>query len=172
MENEQAKKNFLIRVGVISSAVLIFIFWFLNSKNVFVFNSPEAEVQKQSLDGLVQEFSQAMNEMEEGLVEVKESDDIKRLADEEFLRNLKTETDKLIASSSEQNISEETTNFDDMSGDGLLASSSDESAVIVIPEESLNNSACPAYVNCMPTIGAARQCQIPAGCEGVTQLVY
>lgn len=31
---------------------------------------------------------------------------------------------------------------------------------------------CPAYINCMPTIGEARPCQIPAGCEGITTIAY
>ena len=32
---------------------------------------------------------------------------------------------------------------------------------------------CPAWVNCMPTIGGpAPSCAIPPGCEGVTELVY
>lgn len=172
MENEQAKKNFLIRVGVISSATLIFIFWFLNSKNVFVFNSPEAEVQNQSLDGLVQEFSEAMDKMEDDFEEVKENDSVKKLSDEEFLRNLIAETDKLATSSSTENLLAEPDDNNAIIEESSATSSPEESANTNIPEKSLNNSACPAYVNCMPTIGASRQCQIPAGCEGVTQLVY
>lgn len=31
---------------------------------------------------------------------------------------------------------------------------------------------CPEYVNCMPTIGEARPCVIPPGCEEKTLIVY
>jgi hypothetical protein len=31
---------------------------------------------------------------------------------------------------------------------------------------------CPEWVNCMPTIGEAPSCEIPPGCEGITQKVY
>ena len=36
----------------------------------------------------------------------------------------------------------------------------------------LKNNNCPAYINCMPTIGEARSCQVPPGCEGVTVIAY
>jgi len=32
--------------------------------------------------------------------------------------------------------------------------------------------ACPEYIDCMPTIGPAKPCQIPPGCEGITQIAY
>lgn len=31
---------------------------------------------------------------------------------------------------------------------------------------------CPPYINCMPTIGEARPCVIPVGCEDITQIAY
>ena len=31
---------------------------------------------------------------------------------------------------------------------------------------------CPAYIDCMPKIGDAPACQIPVGCEDVTQIAY
>lgn len=31
---------------------------------------------------------------------------------------------------------------------------------------------CPPYINCMPTIGEARPCVVPVGCEDVTQIAY
>lgn len=165
MENEQAKKNFLIKVGVIASVLLILIFWFLNSKNVFVFTAPEPDTPNSSLDNLLQEFTEAMNKMEGDLGEIKENENIKRLADEEFLRNLMAETEKLTASSSRQSVPEEVL-------ESSATSSSEGLEEIIIPEKPASNGACPAYVNCMPTIGEARQCSAPPGCEGITQFVY
>jgi hypothetical protein len=34
------------------------------------------------------------------------------------------------------------------------------------------DAACPIYIDCMPKIGEAPVCQIPAGCEGITQIAY
>lgn len=31
---------------------------------------------------------------------------------------------------------------------------------------------CPEYIDCMPTIGPAKPCQVPPGCEGITQIAY
>lgn len=35
-----------------------------------------------------------------------------------------------------------------------------------------NTSSCPEWINCMPTIGEARSCNIPPGCEGITQIAW
>lgn len=37
---------------------------------------------------------------------------------------------------------------------------------------STSNTNCPEWINCMPTIGEARPCVIPPGCEGITQIAY
>jgi hypothetical protein len=31
---------------------------------------------------------------------------------------------------------------------------------------------CPKYIDCMPTIGAAKSCVVPLGCEGITIIAY
>ena len=31
---------------------------------------------------------------------------------------------------------------------------------------------CPEWINCMPTIGEARSCVIPLGCEDITKIAY
>lgn len=31
---------------------------------------------------------------------------------------------------------------------------------------------CPKWINCMPMVGEASSCQIPPGCEDITQIVY
>ncbi len=50
------------------------------------------------------------------------------------------------------------------------------STVDVIAEENtpiLENNNCPEWINCMPTISdEPRACQIPSGCEGITQIAY
>ncbi|MDD2354072.1 MAG: hypothetical protein PHH52_01325 [Patescibacteria group bacterium] len=38
--------------------------------------------------------------------------------------------------------------------------------------EEIKRNNCPEWINCMPTVGEARPCQIPPGCEGITQIAY
>lgn len=51
------------------------------------------------------------------------------------------------------------------------------------PEQLINNleqrlplmtasSSCPEFIDCMPTIGEAKPCVIPVGCENITQIAY
>lgn len=35
-----------------------------------------------------------------------------------------------------------------------------------------DTSSCPEWINCMPSIGAPRNCNIPPACEGITQIVW
>lgn len=37
---------------------------------------------------------------------------------------------------------------------------------------STKTNSCPEWINCMPSIGEARSCTIPPGCEGITQIAY
>jgi glutamine synthetase adenylyltransferase len=72
-----------------------------------------------------------------------------------FLTDLVKETEK-IASSSEIELPAETTVVTEATGT--------ESGEI--------NNNCPEYINCMPTIGEQRPCQIPVGCESKTIIAY
>jgi len=178
MENEQAKKNFLIKVGVISSAALIFIFWFLNFKNVFVFNTPEDLEEENSLNNLTQEFKETFDRINNNLeISPKNNNE-----------------DLLFNSDLSPSIIEATKNGLPVNGSGIYednslsennGTSSLEQVAEMAPRLYIDNnssplpvaplkdaSMCPAYVNCMPTIGEARQCSIPPGCEGITQFVY
>ncbi len=40
------------------------------------------------------------------------------------------------------------------------------------PTSSPKRSGCPEYINCMPSIGEARPCIVPVGCEKITQIAY
>ncbi|MBN2884553.1 hypothetical protein JXE04_01365 [Patescibacteria group bacterium] len=71
----------------------------------------------------------------------------------------------------------------------IIASSSDEVEVIdslkqeesqkfldelkdKLPVIEIATSSCPAYIDCMPTIGQVKPCVIPTGCEAITQIAY
>lgn len=181
MENEQAKKNFLIKVGVIASASLIFIFWFLNIKNVFLVNSPENNDSDISLTGLTEEIKETISsvsdEMEVILSKNQEpadsiNNDLTRSIFEITQNNLPME-DKSGFAAAESTFSGDNSVSDNASQTAEISPFLNINNIIKAPVNPRNFSACPVYINCMPTIGGeARACQIPPGCEEVTQLVY
>ncbi len=143
MENEQGKRNFLIKMAVIFFSVLIFIFWFLNSRDIFNFKEEETASEENAvqIESLRQEFEEALDKINKELEDFRADEDLRKITDSILLEVINSEISKIASSSSE---------------------------AITLPET--NN--CPAYVNCMPTIGAVPSCQIPPGCEGITQIVY
>lgn len=69
--------------------------------------------------------------------------------------------------------------FEDLGKKNDIASSSEENASSseALASSSLTGlpeppSYCPEYINCMPTIGEARPCSIPPGCEEKTIIAY
>ncbi len=40
------------------------------------------------------------------------------------------------------------------------------------PREEEQELDCPAWINCMPRVGESVDCEIPLGCEGITEKVY
>lgn len=166
MEDEQAKKFFLAKVIAISIVAVLLIFWFLNLGQVFKGNSAE------SADSDLQEF--------------------KRQLDELVVDAQKNISQFNIASStaSSSPAAEVVTGVAERAGANLVASSSNPVLDIEAAKRAANSLAsssagglleknelkqapdCPAYINCMPTIGEARSCVIPAGCEGITEKVY
>lgn len=143
MENEQGKRNFLIKMVVIFFSVLIFIFWFLNSRDIFNFKEEEVSSEESAaqIESLRQEFEEALDKINKELEDFRADEDLRKITEGKLLEEINSEIRKIASSSSE---------------------------TITVPET--NN--CPAYVNCMPTTGAVPSCQIPPGCEGITQIVY
>lgn len=148
MEKEQNKKNFLITITVIFLSVLIFIFWFLNSRGLFDFKG-EKTVSDESaaqIEFLRQEFEETFNKLSKELADFRTDEELRKITESKLFEEINSELKKISSSSPEK-----------------------IDALKTIPQPATN---CPAYVNCMPTIGAAPSCQIPPGCEGMTQIVY
>ena len=149
---DQSKKKFLMKVGIISIMALILIFWVLNIKNVFRDNAlAGAEQDTAQWQKLKSNFSETVSEMTKNLDKIKETDAVLKTASSSLLEELIKETNKIATTSD------------------MIATSSGEVATAT-PE--LEKNACPPYVNCMPTIGGTNSCSIPPSCEGITQAVY
>lgn len=146
MDEETKKKKFLMKLGIASLMILVLFFWILNIKNVFK-NNPSAENIKDQAQwqDLRTDFGKTVDKMTESLDKIAETN--------EKLKN---------ASSSEVQ-------------DNATTSTSTDTSTTTIPVNFVPNTKrtdCPSYINCMPSIGEARQCEIPIGCEGITELVY
>lgn len=153
MENEQVKKKFLMKVGIASFMVLVFVFWGLNVKNVFRGNAIENNENNVEWQNMKKDFDETIDKMSVSLEKIEETNAKLKTASSSIINELITETNKLVASTT--------------------ASSSSSSLIIATSTASEKTiSDCPVYINCMPTIGEARPCQIPAGCENITQIAY
>lgn len=163
MESERQKKILLMKVCVVSVIILIIVLWIFNIKNVWrPVNVNKSQDQTASL-----EFTKFKDDINKQMTEINQrlsiisnqKQDSQNQAGNELLNNIIKDTEKAsstISTSTKTNVN-----------------SSSSSVPIVIPETpSLKKNNCPPYINCMPSIGAARSCKIPAGCEGVTQIAY
>lgn len=139
MEENKERKKIIMKVGVVSIMVLIFIFWTFNLKNVFNNQSSETGGNKEELQAIQTELNKAVDKMSAGLDKIKATDERLKEASSSLV-------DELI----------------DKPADMVISSSS-------VPDSVSN---CPAYINCMPTIGEVRACRIPVGCEEITQIAY
>lgn len=145
------KKQQMLWPLVVILAALIFAFWAYNLKNVWQTSSNNID-----LGAVKQEINQSLGELEEKLEENS------RLQDDagEMLNELIEEVEE--SASSSENI---LPNTPDQSTTTL-----DFPATTTTPSRNTN---CPEWINCMPSIGdEPRPCQIPVGCEGITQIAY
>ncbi len=154
MEEERKKKIFLVKIGVISVMAVILVLWTLNLGNFF---APEPGSRNRDEDrewaqikdefhGLSDNFAQQLE---------KRQNKTENATSSAFINDLVEATNKLAASSSTNAMT---------TSSPLIATSSTST-------DFLKNN-CPAYINCMPTIGESKPCQIPVGCEGITQIAY
>lgn len=153
---EQAKKKFLMKVGIISLMALILIFWLLNIKNVFKFNQTNQEASNPEWSSVRDELGETLDQLGDNFQKINEANESLKTASSSLVNEIIKETEKIASSS--------------------IASSSNSTSTEVIPgeiaAEKPANTNCPEYINCMPTIGEPRPCVIPAGCEGITQIAY
>lgn len=143
MRSEREKKILLMRISVITIIVLIFFLWVFNMRNIWkpITLSDESKTQNQDLDlaNFKKDINKQMTEINKKLSDINDKKkEVNNKAGEELLNNIIKDAGS--ATSSPANSS---------------TSTSTPSSPI------LKNNNCPAYINCMPTIGEARSCQVP-----------
>jgi len=168
MDEDQKKKLTIMRAGVIIVMVLVLGLWFFNlrgslreSKEKMANSSDNVQWQemKAQLAQTLEETKASLNEMKK-----EAEDNAAKEAANNLLDGLAEETGKMASSSNNSAGAAATT-----TATGTSAIIGTSSAPVISIGAGVD---CPAYINCMPTIGAARPCQIPAGCEGITQIAY
>ncbi len=151
--DEQAKKKFLMKVVIISLMILILIFWVLNIKNVFRNNTLTDNGQSATeWQNMKNDFNDTINKMSQSLSEIEATNEKLKNASSSLVNELIIETNKIASST--------------------VASSTAASTETSTSSPSEIKSNCPSFINCMPRIGEEVNCQIPAGCEGITQIAY
>lgn len=163
----EEKKRLIMKVGVISFSVIIFILWVFSVG--FSFNSKKNNIEegditlRQNLQEIINTTHQNFNVSSDSNTEEKN-----------FLDNLlKSINDKNQEKIAEVNLE----NIEDTEKIVLTATSTESQKFLQelenkLPLEDDVRNDCPAYINCMPTIGQSQPCVIPSGCEAITQIVY
>lgn len=156
MDQNQKKKILIMQIGATILVIFILVIWIINLKNVW---RADKEFATKNDD---QEWSNLKNDLEKTLSEVQNQ--MKQInqtrKEQESLKNRSFLSD-LVA---------ETKNLPSPPVTSTTTATSSASATGTPPK--VNRPNCPEWINCMPTIGQARTCQIPVGCEGITQIAY
>ncbi|MFA5155105.1 MAG: hypothetical protein WC453_01595 [Patescibacteria group bacterium] len=173
----EKRKLAIIQTATIALALLILAIWLFNLKNVWQAGRQQAsEDNNRDWQNLKTELNQTIVAFKDQLTQLNQNRQAQEAAKGRALINsLLAETKKIAAQTATNTTLVGTSSL-------LVATSSPDTATstattsdsVVTPPPSA--SSCPAYINCMPTVGPsespARSCQIPPGCEGITQIAY
>ena len=165
---EEEKKRFLLKSGVWIFSVFILVFWvftltrsFNNKAGAGETIDADAAAWQSDLNQTIATIKNVMND------KTPESSDT-LAAGRDFLEKMDASLEKKAAASGTPILEEKNI--------------ADESSATMTPEELLSglqqrlpelaSSSCPEFIDCMPTIGEAKPCVIPPGCENITQIAY
>jgi hypothetical protein len=157
---ERQKKILMMKIGVGAIIVLIFLLWVFNMKNLWrpiMVNNEGANTQdltkfKSDINNQMTEINQRLNDISN------QKQEATNKAGNDLLNNV-------INGAANSTSSSETSTSSPIN--------TSTNPVVNAPDTTkVKNSKCPPYIDCMPTIGASKPCQIPAGCEGITQIAY
>lgn len=152
-EEREAKKNLFLRIGVVSVFAVVFVLWLLNIQGVF--SNVSSTESDSKWEETMAEIDKNTKETEDRLgLNTPEQDKTN-----EFVEKLLDKTEDIASSS----IS---------TSSAIIEIKKELSELVVTSTAPVVNNNCPPYINCMPSIGEARPCVIPPGCENITQIAY
>lgn len=160
---ENSKKN-LVKLAIIAIAALIFFLWLANLRSVF----SGSAAQENILDNFNKELDKSFKQAAEMLDEEGNKDDfvddlLKKASSTKATSSLNIED---VSSDIKENLSEII-----KTASSTLNNLPEDNYQIPTPVKNTNKN-CPEYINCMPSIGEARPCVVPSGCEGITLIAY
>ena len=159
MDEKQKRKILIMQIGAGSLTCLILVLWIFNLKNVWQNDKLLADSNSSQWSSLKSNLDKTLVDVRQQLNQIDKNKKTQAAADN-FLADLVKETGKISSSSAVVAA---------ISSLPVATSSPVTTSSQIIQSKNKN---CPEYINCMPTIGAARPCQIPAGCEGITVIAY
>jgi len=149
-EESNYKKALLLKVGIVFIVIAIIVLWLANLQNVF-------ESRQAQSDNLLKKIS----------------DDIdKSLKDTNDSLNEKTSTTSNAFVEKLMNKASSTVASTTATSTVAVELKKELTGLIKKETSTPEKSSCPEYINCQPTIGGARPCVVPAGCEKITQIAY
>jgi hypothetical protein len=172
MGDDRQKKVLLMKISIVILMVALFSIWAYNLKNVWLnqkkFTSTDVNNNGTGWSSLKADLSQVLTDAKNQLKEIEKIRAEKKKSDQNaLLNNLLGGVDELSAAASPIAATSSAT-----STAPIATTTPPAGPAIPIGGAKDNNKNCPEYINCMPTIGVARPCQIPAGCEGITFIAY
>ncbi len=169
--DRKKKKILLMKIGVAVIVFLLLVIWLLNLKNVWNFNrlSLRSADGEQSWAQIKADFSQTITDTRTKLEEMRVGENLKtEIATSALMQALVEEINQSASSS---------TTTASFAPSALPATGSSPLVTPPLATSTPAKAGCPVYIDCMPKIISPGEtppgpCQVPAGCEGITQIVY
>lgn len=166
MNETEKKKIFMMRVIIGSVAFVILILWGFNLKNVWQDSRKDGRSASEWA-GLKSELEKTLTEAQAKLNQLEEDKAAaEKKAGDEFMAGLMQGAIKNASSS------EITATSSAMLATSSPIGSGSSTNQVSQPSTAKPSTGCPEYIDCMPTIGAAKACVVPLGCEGITIIAY
>jgi hypothetical protein len=169
MDPERSKKIFLMKVGVTAIVIIIVAAWSINLKNVWLTEGRLAAdpSNDQAWSGLKTDLEKVLADTENNLAGLQERTKRDEADKSAFLDDVLAGAQKIASTTDEASSSP----VFSATSSPVSTSSPATTTPVNIPAVK-PGSRCPEYIDCMPTVGAPRPCQVPAGCEGITTIAY
>lgn len=151
-DEQNYKKALILKIVGIIFIIFIFFLWLANLRNVFEDNKKGNDQTWQKITGDIDDSLDRLNKISDSLAS--SSIDNNKFVKEVVDRANSTTTVSSIATST------------------IKVEIKEELLDLIKKATTTVKNNCPEYINCMPTIGGARPCTIPAGCENITQIAY
>ncbi|MCX6794922.1 MAG: hypothetical protein NTY31_02970 [Candidatus Falkowbacteria bacterium] len=168
MNETEKKKIFIARVIIGSVAFIILILWAFNLKNVWQDSRNNNQASSTAWSSLKDDLGRTLGEAQVKLNQIKgDKAAAEKKAGDEFLSGLLEEAVKNASSSALT-----ATSSAAVATSSPIFSATSTPSAGKIASSTKPTANCPQYIDCMPTIGAAKPCVVPSGCEGITLIAY